>query len=86
MWSRQLRRSISNALKNKKTAIRDDRVKGQLSHYEARMSRDKENIIFIYWFNSVLLQGPIVGSMIYCVTVKQKNNNNKNKLTLLKGD
>ena len=50
------------------------------------MSRDKENIIFIYWFNSVLLQGPIVGSMIYCVTVKQKNNNNKNKLTLLKGD
>ena len=41
------------------------------------MSRDKENIIFIYWFNSVLLQGPKVGSMIYCVTVKQKKKQQK---------
>ena len=55
LWSSQPRRSISNALKKKEKKekeILDDRVNGQLSHYEARMSRGKENIIFIFWLSA----------------------------------
>ena len=38
--------------KKKKKAILDNKVKGQLSHYEARMSKRKENIIFIHWLSA----------------------------------
>ena len=80
MWSSQLRRSISNALKKQKEKeTLDDRVKGQLFHYEARMSRGKENIIFIYWLSASARANSRIDDL-------DNNNNETNWLTLLKVD